>query len=127
LFKLRELKMSRWGDGFFDDDLASDIKAGFDEAVAGGKDPAKVAARILQTELALEILEEFAEEERDELFWEESAGLFYAAAVLQIEHGVLKPKTRELALQAIHHEKAQGVEGERLELLSELEKRLQEK
>src|SRR5690348_12844128 len=98
--------MARWGDGFFVDDVASDVKAAFDAAVGAGKDPAKVAARILQTELAREILGEFAEDERDDLFWEESAGLFYAAAVLQMEHGVLKPRTRALALQAISHEKA---------------------
>jgi hypothetical protein len=119
--------MARWGDGFFDDDLASDVKAEFDEAVAAGKDPAKVAARILQTELAREILGEFGEEERDDLFWEESAGLFYAAAILQIEHGVLKPKTRTLALQAIGHEKAEGVEEKRRKLLTELEEKLQQK
>jgi hypothetical protein len=122
--------MGRWGDGFFDDDLASDVEAGFDKAVAAGKDPAKVAAGILQTELAREILDEFAEDERDEMFWEESAGLFYAAAILQIEHGThgtLKPKTRKLALQAISHEKAQGVKGKRLKLLSELEEKLQQK
>jgi hypothetical protein len=119
--------MARWGDGFFDDDLASDVKAEFDEVVGAGKDPAKVAARILQTEFARAILDEFAEEERDDMFWEESAGLFYAAAILQLEHGVLKPKTRTMALQAIRHEKAQGVERKRLKLLSELEEKLQQK
>ena len=116
--------MARWGDSLFDDDLACDVKAGFDEAVAAGKDPAKVAARLLQTALARGILDEFAEDERDEMFWEESAGLFYAAAILQIEHGVLKPKTRTLALEAIRLEKAQGVKGKRLKLLSELEEKL---
>jgi len=119
--------MARWGDGFFDDDLASDVKAEVEKAVGAGKDPTKVAARILQTELAREIMDEFAEDERDDMFWEESAGLFYAAAILQIEHGVLQPKTRTLALQAIRHEKAQGVEGKRLKLLTELEKKLQQK
>jgi len=118
--------MARWGDSFFDDDLASDVKAEFDEAVAAGKDPAQAAAAILQTELAREILDEFAEDERDDMFWEESAGLFYAAAILQTAHGVLKPKTRTLALQAISHEKAQGVKGKRLKLLSELEETLQQ-
>jgi hypothetical protein len=118
--------MARWGDSFFDDDLASDVKAEFEAAVAAGKDPAKAAAAILRTELAREILDEFAEAERDDMFWEESAGLFYAAAILQIEHGVLKPKTKTLALQAISHEKAQGVKGERSKLLSELEDKLQQ-
>jgi hypothetical protein len=118
--------MARWNDGFFDDDLASDVKAEFDDAVGAGNDPAKVAARILQTELAREIMEEFAEEERDDMFWEESAGLFYAAAILQLEHGVLKPKVRTLALQAISHEKAQGVKEKRLKLLSELEEKLKQ-
>src|SRR5260221_404664 len=108
--------MARWGDSFFDDDLASDVKANFEEAVAAGKDPAKAAAAILQTELAREILDEFSADERDDAFWEESAGLFYAAAILQIEHGVLKPKTRTLALKAVSHEKAQGVKGKRLKL-----------
>ncbi len=65
--------------------------------------------------------------ERDDMFWEESSGLFYAAAVLQIEHGVLKPKIKTLALEAIGHEKAQGVKGKRLKLLMELDERLQQK
>ncbi|HEX8913646.1 MAG TPA: hypothetical protein VF796_14905 [Humisphaera sp.] len=116
--------MGRWGDSFFDDDLASDVMAEFGESVADGKDPAKVAAAILRTELAREVLDEFTDEERDATFWEESSGLFYAAAVLQIEHDVLKPKTRSLALKAIEFEKAQGAEGERLKLLSELEAKL---
>jgi hypothetical protein len=119
--------MGRWGDDFFDDDLAADVKDDFDEAVAAGKDPAKVAAGILRTEVAREILDEFAADERDDMFWEESAGLFYAAAILQIEHGVLKSRTRTLALQAIRSEKAQGVKGKRLKLLSELEEKLQAK
>ena len=119
--------MARWGDAFFDDDLASDVKAEFDEAVAAGKDAAKAAAGIFRTELAREILDEFAEDERDDAFWEESAGLFYAAAILQLEHGVLKPKTRTLALKGISHEKAHGVKGKRLKALSELEEKLQRK
>src|SRR4051812_45652405 len=82
LTRTGEFEMARWGDGFFEDDLAADVKAAFDEAVGAGKDPAKVAARILQTELAREILAEFAAEERDAMFWEENAGLCYAAAVL---------------------------------------------
>ena len=124
LQRMKGRHMGRWGESFFSDDLACDVKADFDDAVAAGKDPAKVAAGILQTELAREILDEFADDERDEMFWEESAGLFYAAAILQMEHNVLKPKTKKLALEAIKNEKSQGVAGERLTLLSELEAKL---
>ena len=119
--------MARWGDSFFDDDLACDVKAEFDEAVAAGKDPAKAAAAILQTELAREILDEFAEDERDDAFWEESAGLFYAAAILQIEHGVLKPKTRTLPLKAIGHDESTWGQGKTIKGVVELEEKLQRK
>jgi hypothetical protein len=44
--------------------------------------------------------------------------------IARYEYGVLKPKTRTLALQAISQEKAQGVKGKRFKLLSELEEKL---
>lgn len=116
--------MGRWGDSFFADDLALDVKGGFDEAVSHGADPAATAAAILKSELADEILSEFTEDERDEVFWEESSGLIFAAAVIQLENGVLQPETKSLALQAIAAERDMGAEDERLILLAQLEEQL---
>lgn len=99
--------MGRWGDGFFEDDLALDVKGAFEEAVEEGTDPAKAAAALLQSDLANEILDEVTEDERDDAFWEESGGLFYAIATLQLEHDVLQPDVKRLTLEAIEWELAQ--------------------
>lgn len=117
--------MGRWGDSFFADDLAMDVKAAFDEAVSNGTKPAAAAAGILKSELADEILNEFPEDERDEMFWEESSGLIFAAAVIQLENSALQPETKSLAIQAIAAEREMGAEDERLNLLAELEKQLE--
>jgi hypothetical protein len=117
--------MGTWGSGIFDDDLALDIKGHFDDAVAGGTSPAEAAKALMQSELAQEIIEEFSEDERDEMFWEESGGLFFAVATLQLEHGVLQPDVREQTLRAIDHWLALA-EGdvERTAMLEALESRL---
>jgi len=117
--------MGRWGNSFFDDDLALDIKAEFDQAVENGGDPATVAAGLLNMETSQEILDEFPEDERDEMFWEESAGFIFAVAVLQLEHNVLQPEAKALALGAIKSEREQGANASRLELLADLEKAMQ--
>ena len=119
--------MGTWGSGIFDDDLALDIKGHFDDEVAGGADPAKAARALMQSELAQEILEEVAEDERDEMFWEESGGLFFAVATLQLEHGVLQKEVRAQTLQAIDHwlVLAEGDE-ERIAVLKTLEARLKD-
>lgn len=116
--------MGRWGDSFFADDLALDVKGAFDDAVSNGADPAATAAAILKSELADEILNEFCEDERDEMFWEESSGLIFAAAVIQLENGVLQPDTKDLALQAIAAEREMGADDQRLNILSDLEQQL---
>ena len=77
--------MGRWDNSFFGDDLALDVKGDFDAQVESGTDPSVAAAQILKTDLADEILNEFSEDERDEMFWEESAGLIFAATVIQLE------------------------------------------
>ena len=93
--------------------------------MSNGAEPAATAAAILKSELADEILNEFPEDERDEMFWEESSGLIFAAAVIQLEHGVLQPETKALAIQAIAAEREMGADGERLNLLAELEQQLE--
>ncbi len=116
--------MGRWGDSFFADDLASDVRGGFDDAVRSGSSPRDAAAGLLDTDLAREILDEFTEDDRDDMFWEESSGLIFAAAVLQLEHDTLLDETRVLALEAIEAEREAGADPGRLKLLSELEDRL---
>jgi hypothetical protein len=119
--------MGTWGHGLFDDDLALDVKAGFDRAVAGGAIAAAAAAGLMESELAREILEEFSEDDRDDTFWEESRGLFYAIASIQLEHGVLQEVVRQQTLQAIAVER-RGLDPEqdraRWELLDALEAKL---
>jgi len=119
--------MGRWDNSFFGDDLALDVKGDFDAQVESGTEPSVAAAQILKTELADEILNEFPEDERDEMFWEESAGLIFAATVIQLEHNALQPETKELALQAIAAEREMGADDERLSLLADLEKELNAK
>jgi hypothetical protein len=119
--------MGTWGDGLFEDDLALDVKGHFDRAVAGGATEADAAAGLMQSALAREILEEFAEGDRDDLFWEENRGLFYAIANLQLQHGVLQEEVKRQTLQAIAVER-RGLDPERnrerRELLDALEARL---
>lgn len=118
--------MGMWGSGIFDDDLALDIKGWFDRAVAGGMTPQDAARKLMETDLAQEILEEFDEEERDEGFWEESGGLFFAVASLQLDHGVLSPDVKRQTLLAIEawNELAEG-DTDRLAVLAELRARLE--
>jgi hypothetical protein len=104
--------MGTWGHGLFDDDLALDVKASFDRAVAEGATPAVAAAGLMEGELAREVLEEFDDADRDDLFWEESRGLFYAVASLQLEHGVLQEVVRQQTLQALAVER-RGLDPER--------------
>jgi hypothetical protein len=119
--------MGTWGHGLFDDDLALDVKASFDRAVASGASAAEAAAGLMESELAREVLEEFSEADRDDTFWEENRGLFYAIASLQLEHGVLQEVVRQQALQAIAVER-RGLDPEqdraRWELLDALEAEL---
>jgi outer membrane biosynthesis protein TonB len=119
--------MGTWGHGLFEDDLALDVKGTFDRAVAGGASPADAASGLMESELAREVLEEFGEGERDDMFWEENRGLFYAIASLQLEHGVLHEVVRQQTLQAIAVER-RGLDPERdrerWELLDVLEAKL---
>jgi hypothetical protein len=119
--------MGTWGPGLFDDDLALDVKGTFDRAVAGGASPADAATGLMESELAREILGEFGADERDDMFWEENRGLFYAIASLQLEHGVLQEVVRQQTLQAIAVER-RGLDPEqnreRWELLDALEAKL---
>ena len=118
--------MGMWGSGIFDDDLALDVKGTFESAVKAGEVASDVARDLMRTDLAREILEEFAEDERDDAFWEESGGLFFAVATLQLEHGVLKADVKRQTLLAIEawNTLAAG-DDERLEALAELRAKLE--
>jgi hypothetical protein len=119
--------MGTWGHGLFDDDLALDVKGHFDRAVAGGASAADAAAGLMESELSREILEEFGADARDDMFWEENRGLFYAIASLQLEHGVLQEVVRQQTLQAIAVER-RGLDPEqnreRWEILDALQAQL---
>jgi len=117
--------MGTWGSAIFDDDLAMDIRSAFTDAVQDGEAPDVVASRLMETELAQEILSEVAEDERDETFWEESGGLFFAVAVLQLEQDVLSRDVRRQTLRAIEawQDIADG-DDEKLEVLDELRQRV---
>jgi len=117
--------MGSWGNAIFDDDLAMDMRGAFTDAVEAGEAPDVVARGLMETELAREILEEFAEDERDESFWEESGSLFFAVATLQLENDVLSPDVKRQTLDAIEawQDIAEG-DDERLKALAALRRRL---
>src|SRR5262245_17739551 len=117
--------MGMWGSGIFEDDLALDVKGWFDRAVASGRDPRDVASRLMENDLAREILDELSEEEWDDTFWEESGGLFFAVASLQLDHGVLSPDVKRHTMLAIDawHRLAEG-DADRLAVLAALRARL---
>lgn len=116
--------MGRWGDGFFDDDIALDLKDDFEQSVSAGGSPEKIASGLLRTQGVREILDEWDESERDEMFWEECRGLIFAVAFLQAEYDVVQEETRELALKAIEQARLSGAPDVQLQLLRELEQRL---
>ena len=118
--------MGMWGSGIFEDDLALDIKGSFDRAVKEGKDPREAARGLMQTDLAKEILEEVVEDEWDDGFWEESGGLFFAVATLQLQHGVVTADVKRQTLLAIDawNRLAEG-DAERLAVLAKLRAELE--
>ena len=119
--------MGTWGASLLDDDLALDIRGCFEGALEAGESPEVAARGLMNTEVAREILEEFAEDERDDSFWEESRGLFYAVATIQLAHGVLEDDVRRQTLQAITAERRgldREADAERWTILDELETRL---
>lgn len=116
--------MGRFGDGWFADDLALDVRAGFRSAVASGRPASEVAGALLETPLAVEILTEFPREDWDDGFFEEAAGLIFAVVVLQLEHDALRPDAAELAHLAIASERRVGAPAERIAMLADLERRL---
>jgi hypothetical protein len=81
--------MGAWGTGIFDDDLALDIKADFEDALDNG----------LTIDAATQqILEEYAEVLEDE---DEGPIIYFALAALQLEQGEIQQIIKSKALHII--------------------------
>lgn len=76
--------MAAWGVGIFDDDLARSVREDFERDVAGGASVFEAAKRVMARHAAAN-----------------SAVVYMALAALQLEHGVIQPRIRKLALTAI--------------------------
>lgn len=88
--------MGTWNAGIFDDDIALDIKAEFDDALAEG---------MTVKEATKQILESFEDVLEDD---EESPIVYLALAALQLEKGEIQKNIKKKALQIIESE--QGME-----------------
>jgi hypothetical protein len=75
-----------WGNGIFDDDTASDVRAEFDDAVEEGLDGGAATQRVLEA---------FGDAVED---IEEGPVVWLALAAAQLELGVLQDDVRERAL-----------------------------
>lgn len=88
--------MGVWDTGIFDDDMAMDIKAEFDDAIAEGMTVKEATKQILQS------FEDVLEDE------DESPIVYLALAALQLEKGTIQKNIKKKALQVI--ESGQGLE-----------------
>lgn len=88
--------MGTWNTGIFDDDIAMDIKAEFDDAIAGGMSVKEA------TEQILESFEDVLEDE------DEAPVVYLTLAALQIEKGNIQKDIRKKALGII--ESGQGLD-----------------
>lgn len=118
---LRELSfVGTWDTGIFDDDVAMDIKAEFDEAIADG---------MSVKEATEQILESFADVFDDE---DEAPIVYLTLAALQIEKGSVLKNIKQKALDIIEsgqgfdrwEEAGNDVLNERISVLNELKAKL---
>jgi len=85
-----------WDDGLFDEDIAADVRATFENAWATGK---------LVPDITRDILTEY-EGALDDT--DDGPQIILALAVLQLEHDVLQSDIRDRALAVIHND--EGIE-----------------
>ncbi|MDF2822200.1 MAG: hypothetical protein K0R15_2648 [Clostridiales bacterium] len=88
--------MGTWNTGIFDDDLAMDIKAEFEEAIEEGLSAKEATAMILEA---------YEDELEDE---DEGPIIYLALAVLQMEKGIIEKSIKNKALYII--ESGQGLD-----------------
>jgi hypothetical protein len=102
--------MGTWNTGIFDDDLAMDIKAEFEEAIEEGLSVKEAIAMILEA---------YEDELEDE---DEGPIIYLALAALQMEKGTIVKSIRSKALEVI--ESGQGLDRWKEEGKDEYEKRV---
>jgi hypothetical protein len=81
--------MGTWGYGIFDDDIASDIRNIFEDAIGEGLDVDSATQRVF---------DEFGEIASDD---DEGPVIWFSVAALQLDHGALRSDARERALSLI--------------------------
>lgn len=81
--------MGTWDVGIFDDDMAMDIKAEFEDAIAEGASVKKATKQILKS---------FEDELEDE---EEAPIIYLVLAALQLEKGDVQKNIKKKALEII--------------------------
>ncbi len=81
-----------WGNGLFDEDVAADVRATFEDAWAIGKPVPDITRRVLM--------------EYENAFDDEGDGpqIVLALAALQLQHGALQPEIRDRALTIIRND-----------------------
>jgi len=84
-----ESKVGTWGYGIFEDDIASDVRGEFEDAIAEGLDSSAATQRVFEV---------FGEAVEDE---EEGAVVWLSLAALQLDRGVLQDDIRDRALAAM--------------------------
>lgn len=113
--------MGTWDTGIFDDDIAMDVKAEFDDAMAED---------LTVEEATEQVLESFEDELEDE---DDGPVVYFALAVLQMEQGSVTEDIRQAVLHII--ETGQGLErwkdaeeekfNKRIGILNELKQKLE--
>jgi hypothetical protein len=81
--------MGTWGAGIFDDDVALDVRATFEDALSAGLNVAEAIQKVL---------EELAEAVEDE---DDGPVVYLALSALQLEQGEVQPDIRDKALMII--------------------------
>lgn len=81
--------MGAWDTGIFDDDIAMDIKAEFEDAIEEGMTVKKATKQILES------FEDVLEDE------EEASVVYLALAALQLESGTVQSNIKKKALKII--------------------------
>ena len=84
-----ECTMGTWGYGIFEDDIASDVRGEFEDAIAEGLDSSAATQRVFEV---------FSEAVEDE---EEGPVIWLSLAVLQLDRGILQDDIRDHALAAM--------------------------
>ncbi len=112
--------MGTWGVGIFDNDVAADVRAAFEEALSSTPNITTATKRVLN---------QFINEVEDE---DDRVHVYLALAFLQLELGGLQPDVRDEALQIIRsgqdltrwEESEASILDERKRILQGLERKL---